>query len=641
MCGIAGELSFNAPVDPRVIRDMTNAIMHRGPDDEGLYCEGRIGLGHRRLAIIDLSPSGHQPMWTADHSMAIIFNGEVYNYREIRPELEVRGYRFIGGSDTEVVLNAIHCWGLETALQRFIGMFAFAVWDVRERSLLLVRDRIGVKPLYYQKTPQRFLFGSELKALYAHPHFQRDLLPKGLGQFFCFGYTLGETTVYKDTYKLPAGHYLRVSENGTTSLKCYWSLDNIERGSFRGTFEEATEQLTTLCDSAFSYRLVSDVPVGVFLSGGIDSTFLAAFLKKRLGADLEHITIGFTDPVYDEAPKASQVARDLGLRHTVKTIDAREAQDALFRFVEIWDEPFGDTSGIPTSILCNLARQQVKVDLSAEGGYELFCGYESYHAYDARHRQLQRFPLRLRQAAAAILRSLPYRSLISAGLSQQNGTRWNPQTIARYEKTLELLATDGKADLTRVMNEKGWTTDSVGKLLNSSPGDVISGTAFGNLPNGKGDDALIDHMMRTDLAAFLGEDILTKVDRASMAVSLECRDPFLDHRLVEFAYSLPLDYLYQQGVHKRILKQVIQPWITPSVLTAPKRGFSIPLYDWLRGPWKALANDYLSPDKIRRIGVLDERVVKQELDDFYQYQGGRAEKIMLMLNFQMWAERWL
>lgn len=640
MCGIAGELSFDRPVDPRILKKMTDALIHRGPDDEGLYCEGRIGLGHRRLSIIDLSPGGHQPMWTADRSLAIVFNGEVYNYREIRPDLEARGYCFTGGSDTEVVLNAIHCWGLEGALKRFIGMFAFAVWNASERSLLLVRDRVGVKPLYYQKTSQRLLFGSELKALYANPAFQRDLFPKGLGQFFCFGYTLGESTAYKNTYKLPAGHYLRISECGDTSLTRYWSLDAVERSSFRGSFEDATEALTELCDSAFGYRLISDVPVGVFLSGGIDSTFLAAFLKKRLGADLEHITIGFSDPVYDEAPQATQVARDLGLRHTVRTIDAVEARDALFRFVDIWDEPFGDTSGIPTSILCGLARQQVKVALSADGGDELFCGYESYPAYDNRYRRLQRFPLPLRRAAAAVLRRLPYRSLISAGVSLHSGTRWNPQTIARFEKSLNLLDTDGVVDLTRVMNEKGWSVGSAGKLLGLSPGDITFGTAFGCLPRGSDSGGLIDHMMRTDLSAFLGEDILTKVDRASMAVSLECRDPFLDHRLVEFAFSLPLEYLYQQGVHKRILKHVAEPWISPEILLAPKRGFSIPLYDWMRGPWKPLVRDYLSRERVRKVGVLDECVVERELDRFYRFEGGRAEKIMLMLNFQMWAERW-
>jgi len=641
VCGIAGELSFDIPVDARVLRAMTDALIHRGPDDEGLYCNGNIGLGHRRLSIIDLSPGGHQPMWTADRSLVIVFNGEVYNYREIRPDLEALGYTFKGGSDTEVVLNSIHCWGIEAALKRFIGMFAFTVWDTRDRSLLMARDRIGINPLYYQLTSKRLLFGSELKALYTHPCFQRELLAKGLGQFFSFGYTLGETTIYKDTFKLPAGHFLRITESGDATLTRYWSLENIERGSFQGTIEEAQEHLSELCDSAFGYRLVSDVPVGVFLSGGIDSTFLSTFLKKRLNRDLEHITIGFHDTVYDETSKAVQVANDLQVQHTIKTISADEARDALFRFVDIWDEPFGDTSGIPTSILCGLARQQVKVALSADGGDELFCGYESYSAYDTRYRHMKRFPLIMRKIASTFLRCIPYRTLISAGLSLRSGTRWNPQTIARYEKTLDLLSMTGSNDLIRIMNEKGWTTTGVGKLLNMDSGDIIFGTAFAHSPGIKGKDALIDHMMRTDLAAFLGEDILTKVDRASMAVSLECREPFLDHRLAEFAFSLPLNFVHRIGEHKHILKQIIKPWISSSVLSAPKRGFSIPLYDWLRGPWKPLVNEYLSTEKIRNTGVLNEKIVKQELDYFYRYEGGRAEKIMLMLNFQMWAERWL
>lgn len=639
MCGIAGELSFDATVDPRLLRRMADALSHRGPDDAGMYCEGRIGLGHRRLSIIDLSDAGHQPMWTEDRSLAIVFNGEVYNFREIRPHLEARGYKFRGGSDTEVVLNAIHCWGLQAALERFVGMFSFAVWEAQNQSVVLVRDRVGIKPLYYYKTKDRLLFASELKGLCAHPAFQRSLLPEGLGQFFSSGYTSGETTVYKNTHRVPAGHYLRISQEGAVSSTRYWSIDAVERGSFSGTFEEAAEKLTALCDSAFSYRLVSDVPVGVFLSGGIDSTFLAGMIKKRLGADLEHITLGFTDALYDESSKAAQVASDLGLRHTIKTIDARAAQDELFRFVEIWDEPFGDTSGIPTSILCRLARQQVKVALSADGGDELFCGYESYPAYDARYRRLQGIPVPLRRAAARMMRRLPYRSVISAGLSLRKGARWNPQAVARFEKALALLETDGVVDLTRVMNEKGWTASSMGRLLNLSVGEVPG--PFGHPVKAGSDGTLIDHLMRVDLASFLRDDILTKVDRASMSVSLECRDPLLDHRLVEFAFSLPLDYLYADGEHKRILKHVIRPWVSSSVLAAPKRGFSIPLYDWVRGPWKALVNEYLSPARIRRIGVLNERMVKDELDDFYRFHGGRAEKIMLMLNFQMWAERWL
>jgi asparagine synthase (glutamine-hydrolysing) len=639
MCGICGELSFGPPVDIGTLKRMTSALIHRGPDDEGFFCEGNIGLGHRRLSIIDLSPSGHQPMWSMDQTLCIVFNGEVYNHKEIRPDLESKGYRFRGTSDTEVVLNAIHCWGLEEALTRFIGMFAFAVWDIRTQALCLVRDRVGVKPLFYQKTQTGVLFASELKALYTHPHFKRELTPKGLGQFFCLGYTQGETTVYQHTHKLPAGHYLRIDRQGVSTLKRYWSLDGIERGSFQGSFEDASEALVELCDSAFGYRLVSDVPVGVFLSGGIDSSFLAAFLKKRQGFDLEHITIGFEDALYDEAPKAAQVAKDLGLRHTVKTLDVPDASAALFRFIEIWDEPFGDTSGIPTSILCGLAREQVKVALSADGGDELFCGYESYPAYDAHFRRLQHIPNVMRSGLAAILGHLPYRSGLAALLSLQSKSGWKPQIIARYEKAIDLLRAANPRDLLRVMNEKGWTGESVPRLLNFSSDELSKDSIF-EAPSASDSGSLIDRMMRTDFSNFLGEDILTKVDRASMAVSLECRDPFLDHRLAEFAFSLPLDFLYQAGVHKRLLKQIVKPLISPSVLSAPKRGFSIPLYDWMRGPWKSLVYETLSSDRVRAIGILNEKEVEKEVDRFYRYKGGRAEKVMLLLNFQMWAERW-
>ena len=640
MCGIAGELSFCSKVDPLVLKKMTNALFHRGPDDEGLFCDGQIGLGHRRLSIIDLSENGHQPMWTKDLSLAIIFNGEVYNYREIRPELEAHGYSFSGGSDTEVVLNAIHCWGLEPALKRFIGMFAFATWSPRKKELFLVRDRLGVKPLYYQKTPEGLIFGSELKALYAHPEFRYDLSRRGLEEFFCFGYTSGETTVFKNTCKLPAGHYLRILAGGDTSLTRYWSLDAVERGSFNGSFEDAVAVLAELTDSAFGYRLVSDVPVGVFLSGGIDSTFLAAQLKKRAGVDLKHITIGFDEKAYDETPNAKLTARDLSLQHLIKYINATEAQNALNHFVEIWDEPFGDTSGIPTSILCNLARQEVSVALSADGGDELFCGYDSYTLYHRRYRLLKLFPRILRQVFLAVLRRIPYQFLISAGMSQNDG-RWKPQTVARFEKVLDLLDVESDVDLIRVMNEKGWSKRNVGELINTSINNDDSSNSLDFLPEGNQGDNLIDRMMRTDLSRFLGEDILTKVDRASMAASLECRDPFLDHRLVEFAFSLPLDYLYRSGEHKYILKQAMKPWINQSFLKAPKRGFSIPLYAWLRGPWRPLICDYLSTEMVRRVGVLNHRVVERELTNFYQYKGGRAEKIMLMLNFQMWAVRWL
>ena len=616
---------------------MRDALIHRGPDGEGLFHDNNIGLGHRRLSIIDLTNQGSQPMWTNDRSMVIVFNGEVYNYKEIRQVLLKKGYIFHSNTDTEVVINAIHCWGLDIALGKFIGMFAFAYWDMRDRSLCLVRDRLGVKPLYYYHTNNQILFASELKALYQHPDFIKSLNNKGLGQYFCTGYTIGENTVLDDTKKMLAGHYLIIKENGDSKLEQYWSLDHIKRGSYKGSYIDAQEELISLLESSFKYRMVSDVPVGIFLSGGIDSTLLSQFLKERLNYDLEHITIGFEDKAFNESDKAEKVASELNLKHHIKTIGINEAQDEISNFTEIWDEPFGDTSGIPTAILCRYARTKVKVALSADGGDEIFCGYDSYDTYSNYFRKLNKFPIKFRSLLSDLMGRSPYMSIISNVIGLRSEQRWKPQTIARFEKLLNLINVDSINQLLRVMGEKGWTTSTAGKLIGTSRNDFFTDTIFDS--NLDVNDP-IDSMMRTDISAFLGDDILTKVDRASMASSLECRDPFLDHRLIEFAYSLPMGFIFQRNNHKRILKDVIKKSISPSILNSPKRGFSIPLYNWLRGPWKPLVDEYLSPKKVKEIGILDEREVEKELRNFYRYKGGRAEKIMLMLNFQLWAKRW-
>jgi len=643
MCGIAGELSFSKPVDAGHVQRMMDALVHRGPDDEGLFCEGNIGLGHRRLSIIDLTESGRNPIWTADRSLAIVFNGEVYNYRELRAELQGLGYSFASETDTEVVLNAIHCWGIEPALGKFIGMFAFAVWDARERCLLLARDRAGIKPLFYSKTRDSLLFGSELKALYAHPGYQKRLDRRGLGEYLVLGYTLDDATVLADTFRVPAGHFLRAGADGSFSLQRYWGLDGIRRGSFAGSFDEAVEEMERLADSAFAYRLVSDVPVGVFLSGGIDSTFLAAVLKKRIGADLLHITIGFRDARYDEAPMATQIAAELDIRHEVRYIDAQDAVNALRRFSEIYDEPFGDSSGMPTALLSAVTREYVKVALSADGGDEQFCGYESYPEYANRYRQLSRIPMPLRRGAAKALAALPYEQLLSLHVARQGVSRNNPRLISTVEKAFEIMRAGTPSDLIRIMNEKGWSERKVGALLGEDLSGLFADSVFtSRLVGADATDGaqLMDAMMRSDYQSFLRDDILTKVDRASMAVSLECRDPFLDHRFAEFAYSLPLEYVYANGEHKHILKHILRRWISEPILKVPKRGFVVPLYEWMHGPWKPLVREYLSRERIRAVGVLDEKLVASQVERFYRYEGIGAEKLLLLLNFQMWAERW-
>ena len=643
MCGIAGELSFAQPVDAIHVKRMIDAIIHRGPDDEGIFCEGNIGLGHRRLSIIDLSPTGHQPMWTTDKSLCIVFNGEVYNYREIRLDLESMGYQFKGNSDTEIVLNAIHCWGIELALKRFIGMFAFALWNIRKRCLFLARDRAGIKPLFYSINKNYIIFGSELKALYAHPGYQKRLDRLGLGHFFVLGYTLGAKTVLADTFRVPAGHFLSAGIDGKFNLKRYWSIESIQRGSFAGSFDDAVQEMEHLAKSAFAYRLVSDVPVAVFLSGGIDSTFLSAILKKRIGADLLHITIGFHDKRYDETPMATQIASELGLRHEVRYLDSPDAINALRRFADIYDEPFGDSSGMPTALLSAVAREYVKVALSADGGDEQFCGYESYPAYANRYCQMSRFPMPLRSAVAKVLAALPYEKLLSLYVARQGASRRNPRLISTVEKALKIMCAAIPSDILRIMNEKGWTDRKVGALMREEMSGLFANTVLSSRLIGNDNASfaqMMDAMMRADYQSFLCDDILTKVDRASMAVSLECRDPFLDHRLAEFAYSLPIDYIYSNGEHKHIMKHILRRWISEPILKAPKRGFVVPLYGWMRGPWKPLVQDYLSRDSIRAVGVLDENIVASEVERFYRYKGIGAEKLQLLLNFQMWAERW-
>jgi asparagine synthase (glutamine-hydrolysing) len=643
MCGICGELKFrDRPVLPGNIEAMMNAIVHRGPDDSGLFCEGIVGLGHRRLSILDLSTHGRQPIWSNNGSLCIVFNGEVYNFKEIKKELEAQGYRFSSTTDTEVVVNSIEFYGIEKALSMFIGMFGFALWDCNNKTLYLCRDRVGIKPLYYYLGDEHLLFGSELKALMAHPSYRKELNPKGVGQFFITGYTLDNETVFRNTYKLTPGTYLVIDSSGRISSHKYWGLDYFQRNSWRGSFDDACEHLEELLTSAFRYRLVSDVPVGLFLSGGIDSSLLSAVISKRLEREILNITIGFREQEYNEVPKAELVAKQLGVHHIVHYVDGNEAQNILLDFPEIYDEPFGDTSGIPTYILSKIARQHVKVALSADGGDEQFCGYESYVSYKHLFSRINRAPSIMRSILGRALRHVvPYKQLLSFFMRTSNAhSRFNPQYVARYEKMMELFKVNTIQDMLILMNEKAWTHDTVEQLIPCCTGNIFSGSILSEeyMKNQHGEP--MDLMMRMDFEGFLRDDILTKVDRASMAVSLECRDPMLDHRIAELAFSLPFEYLYHQGEHKRILKSLLRKWISEDVVSFPKKGFMIPLYTWMKGVWKPIVLEYLSPEKVKAVGVLDPKEVAREVDQFYRYHGCRAEKLWMMLNFHLWADRW-
>jgi asparagine synthase (glutamine-hydrolysing) len=640
VCGICGELSFSGePVRVSAIEAMAASIAHRGPDGSGTHVDGRIGLGHRRLSIIDLSPTGAQPMWSADGQCCIIFNGEVYNYGDIARELEARGCRFQGTSDTEVVVNAIATFGIEDAVRRFIGMFAFAAWFPATAQLTLVRDRVGVKPLFYWNDGQRLLFGSETRALLAHPQFRKDIDPVGIGQYFVTGYTIGEHTAFSNVRRVLPGHIVSFFSDGRVQQKRYWSIDAIARSSEPIQLEHAADELQDLLESAVRYRLVADVPVANFLSGGIDSSLVAALLSKRLGADVQHITVGFAGNVFDESSKASKVAVELGLRHQVCHVNAADAMAGVERFAEIYDEPFGDTSGIPTHILARIAREQVKVALSADGGDEQFCGYESYARYASAWSLLGRVPAGLRRSGAAAARALPLSRL--AAMFSVNARSLRPQFGARVEKSLRIFGATNRFELVRTMFEKGWTWGQVPAVRGSVPNRLFDRTVLSDERLAAADDELLGSMMRADYQAFLCDDILTKVDRAAMSVSLEARDPLLDHRLAEFAFRVPLNLLYHGGEHKRVLKTLLRRWVSEDVVSSPKRGFSIPLYAWMRGAWKDVVLEHLSPAAVRRAGVLNPREVQAELDHFYTHAGGSAERIWMLLAFQLWADRWL
>lgn len=635
MCGICGEYAFNAPPpDPGVITAMRDTLIHRGPDDAGLFCDGPIGLGHRRLAIIDLSPLGRQPLTSADGSVTIVFNGEIYNHAAIRRELSDLGVAFRGGSDTETAVNAVAVFGLEAALARFRGMFALALWDARDRSLTLCRDRIGVKPLYYALTGERLLFGSEPRALLAHPAFAPALDREALAGHLTLGYFAGTATVFAGLRKLAPGCWLRVGPGGTMTEGRYWSLDDVRRGSFTGGMEAAVEQARALFGEAFALRLVADVPVGHFLSGGVDSALVAAVLATDCDARPQAFTIGFAEAAFDETAPAAALAARLGLPHAAHRLDEAEGRGVLAEFCDIYDEPMGDPSGISTAILARFAASRVKVALSADGGDEQFGGYTGYVRYPRLWRQSQAVPASLRPLVS---RALTLGSRVAGPLAAWGGLGRKPHLAARLDKLARLVMADSPGVVAALYARKGFPPETARALLG------LAGPAPEEappLPEGLTAAGLVDRLMRRDFATWLPEDVLLKVDRATMHASLESRDPLLDHRVAELAFSLPLACLYGAGGQKRLPRRVLAELLGPTAGQGPKRGFDIPLYRWLKGPWRPIIEEKLSQDRLRAVGILDPQGTVLETRRFFAGQGGDPSRVWLLYNLQAWAERW-
>lgn len=640
MCGIAGFKlqKYSLANWANELPEATKALHHRGPDDAGHWIseDGLVGFGHRRLSILDLSSHGHQPMTSACGNWLMVFNGEVYNFKEIRVELELHGHKFEGSGDSEVILAAFVQWGLD-AVNRFIGMFAIALWSKALRRLYLIRDRLGVKPLYYGWVDGTLFFASELKALRAFSGWQPAIDREALADYFRYGYIADPRSIYQNVYKLQPGHVLELDEGGDPRLSQYWSVIPSAARKRNQSEDQLTEELEALMESAFKYRMIADVPVGVFLSGGIDSSVLTAILQKTATQQIKTFTIGFNEADKNEAPYAEAVAKHLGTEQHTFMLDSSEAMRILPLWGGLYDEPFGDSSGIPTLLVSRIAAAEVKVVLSADGGDELFSGYNSYASLVSQSRRLNSIPAWQRKGMATLLGLLPWQladdvlaeKRWASGLNHK--FRWNVTT--RFAKIQARLGLNGIGEIQdQALSQAFWPDYEVKRLLGEVPVTRATADQFDGLDGEK--------LCLWDLHSYLPGDILTKVDRATMHASIEGREPMIDHRLVEFAYSLP--YSLRQGAYgpKHLLRKVLYKHVPRELIDRPKQGFAIPLGKWLAGDLRPMLEKYLDPVKIAKHGLFDGAVVKQMVRRFDAGDLLSVNRVWLLLAFQMWYEHW-
>lgn len=646
MCRIVGFWdSGSAPgsYDPAaVLADMRDSLAHGGPDAAGSYTDGeaRLGLGHRRLSILELSDAGSQPM--RYKHWVLVFNGEIYNFEEIRAELQAVGYAFVGGSDTEVLLKGYEHWGIDALLPRLRGMFAFALWDEQSRRLLLCRDRLGVKPLFWYHQPQKglFLFASELKALHRHPGFERSINLYAVSLFLQQGYIRQPHCIFEGAQSLPGGHYMTLdAADRAPRLHRYWSaLEAYAQPALKGSEAELSEELERLLHESFRLRMVADVPVGVFLSGGIDSSTVAALLQRQSLQPLQTFTIGFEDPAYDEAVHARAIAKHLGTEHHEWYCSEGDFAALLPRLVDLYDQPFGDSSAIPTHLVACRARELVKVSLSADGGDELFGGYTKYEAVERFYPRIRRLPRPLRSMLRGVLR-------LFGPLWLERNARYLP-VLNRYKNLSNKLPK--LIDALQAESDR----DFFGRASSYLP--LAELQKYHHLPVPapalEWPDLETDPLRRigywglTDMLHYLEGDILTKVDRATMGTALEGREPFLDHSLVEFALRLPDEWKIRQGKSKYLLRQVLYRYVPPELIERPKQGFSVPIAAWLAGPLRpeleALAHDQAS-DFEQTFGLRTGACRHWILPFLEGKRGVNPHFVWFLFMLRRWQQRWL
>ncbi len=645
MCGFSGFLissDYVRDIDARkVLHQMADAIANRGPDSDGYWVDDSagIGLAHRRLAIVDLSPAGAQPMTSSSGRYVLAFNGEVYNHWRLRDALEREGRlasAWCGHSDTETLLAGFDAWGIEATLQRGIGMFAFAVWDKHTRTLTLVRDRLGEKPLYYgwqgQGAQATFLFGSELSALRRHPAFAADINRDALAMYMRHNCIGGVHSIYSGIHKLAPGHILSVSLSAPEPVvRAWWSGATVARQGvarpFAGSPDEAVDALEALLRDAVGQQMMADVPLGAFLSGGIDSSTVVALMQAQSSRPVRTFSIGFHEVGYNEAEHAKAVARHLGTDHTELYVTAQQALDVIPKLPSLYSEPFADSSQIPTFLVSQLARQHVTVSLSGDAGDELFCGYNRYQMTARLWSKLSRIPRPLRQMAAGLI------TAVTPATWDKLGAVLPMSRVGdKLHKGAAVLGSRSVADLYRGMVSH-WADPARVVLGATEPASVLTGAA----PNLQGLND-VERMMALDMLSYLPDDILAKVDRAAMGVSLETRVPFLDHRVVEFAWSLPLKYKLRNGVTKWPLRQVLYRHVPRELIERPKMGFGVPIDQWLKGPLRDWAETLLSESRLRQEGFFDPTPIRKKWVEHLSGQRYWQYHLWDVLMFQAWLE---
>ncbi len=627
MCGIAGYIDFKKQLRDRDLRTMTDRLEHRGPDGSGYWWHefnnAAVGLGHRRLSIIDLSEGGAQPK--TEGKLHITFNGEIYNYTEIRDKLKAAGHSFHSNSDTEVILKAFDQWGIN-CVKEFIGMFAFVLVNENTQKAYLVRDRAGVKPLYIYQKNGLLLFASELKAFHTQRQFEKELNPDALGYYLQYGYIPTPYTIFKNCQKLEPGSYLEIDlNNQTTRKEKYWNVYEVyQQPMLQMDEQELLNETEKLLISAFQYRMVADVPVGVFLSGGYDSSLVTAILQANSTQKIKTFTIGFDNPKYNEATHAKAVAAHLETEHTEYICTEQEAKDIIPTLPQIFDEPFGDSSAIPTTLVSQIARKNVTVALSADGGDELFAGYRRYHAVANLYQKLNGKPQTLLNLAGKGIKTARrvgwtgYNHTFGHKLTKGANILTDNSPVSIIQNQVQRLTSH---DLKKLLYGKGKAINQNGYLAATDPMNTLLAWEYRN---------------------YMMDDILVKVDRATMSVALEGREPFLDQRIAEWVARIPFNQKYQAGNLKYILKEITHRYIPREIMERPKMGFGVPVVQWLKTDLRDILETYLNDDRIRQAGIFNPKIVARQKALFLETDNTASfEWLWFLLMFEMWREQWM